>query len=383
KKVYIIDEVHMLTPEAFNALLKTLEEPPKHVIFILCTTEGHKVPDTIKSRCQVFRFKRAGLREIADRLEQIARKEKFKIHRKDLETIALSAYGSFRDADTMLEQVIEGNVAVKSLIGTSALDSFIKLTDALITHKTRAALSIVGNLYEEGVDLSSWAGEYVKFLRDLLYIQVGDFMVSEQVTKEVYASMEDLASKMTSSELAEIIDLFLKSATELKSSVIPQLPLELAAVSFSERGVAETPTETASLLKESEEKDSFAKDYPDDAVNVSLDSIIDKWSEILKEVKPFNHSVEALLRACRPAQLGKNFLVLEVAYAFHKERLEFPKNREIVEKVIANIFGSRIKLKCVLKHKEGEALTDKNVQNPRDEKVVRSALEVFDGDIVV
>lgn len=413
-KVYIIDEVHMLTMEAFNALLKTLEEPPKHAVFVLCTTEGHKVPETIKSRCQVFKIKRATIKQIVERLEEICKKEKVKVlSKEDLEKIAGAAFGGFRDADTLLQQVIEGNITVDSLLGVSALESFVNLTNFIIKGKTQAALELVNDLFTEGVDLTNWSHEYIRYLRDLLYIQAGFNKGVTDVTDDVFASMEDQAFKLSSLELVHIIDKFLKASAEIKTAAISQLPLELAIVEVSERELSYAASKgdsdgdndggyggdgdgvSADSSANSGKRDSksrsgsgkassdSASSSEDTITSVSLDSVIDKWGEILKEVKPFNHSVEALLRSAKPKSLANGTLSLEVFYAFHKERLESPKGREIIEKVLADKFGEKIKVKYLLKSKEGEALTDKNVEKPADVKIEKNALEVFDGGIVL
>lgn len=378
-KVYIIDEVHMLTLEAFNALLKTLEEPPKHAIFILCTTESHKVPETIKSRCQVFKFKRPSVSQLVERLEDLAKKEKFKISKADLEKIAAAASGGFRDADTLLQQVVEGGLDIKSLAGSNPVQSFVDLTGFIISGKTQGALSLVNKQFEEGVDLYSWGSEYIRYLRDLLYVQVGFSRDAFGVTEEVYAKMEEQSFKLSSSEIVKMLEVFMKAVNEIKGSVISSLPLEIAIVSVSER--ASEPTSYSSDTEALEDEKIEKNDS--DLISISIDSLNDKWGEILKDVKPFNHSVEALLRSCKPKSLEKDMLILEVSYSFHKERLESPKSKEIIEKVLANKFGNRIRVKCVLRSKEGESLTDKNIETPKDPEVAKTALEVFDGELVL
>ncbi len=391
-KVYIIDEVHMLTMEAFNALLKTLEEPPKHVVFILCTTEGHKVPDTIKSRCQVFKFKRATIKQIVERLEEIAKKEKVKVKKEDLEKIAYASFGGFRDADTLLQQIIEGSISADSLLGVSALESFMNLTDFLILGKTQASLELVNKIFDEGVDLTNWCNEYIRYLRDLLYIQAGFNSRVNDVTNEIFARMEEQAFKLSPIDLVTAIERFLKSSNEIKTVSIAQLPLELAVVDISERGVGlkdpdldedeqggNSKRRKGDSSKESEE--SSGKSSKESSI--AFDTVSEKWAEVLKDIKPYNHSVEALLRSCKPSALKENTLILEVSYAFHKERLEAPKSREILERVLKEKFGVPIKVKCVLKSREGESLTDKNIEEPKDKKIAKTAIEVFDGAVEV
>lgn len=382
-KVYIIDEVHMLTMEAFNALLKTLEEPPKHAVFILCTTEGHKVPETIKSRCQVFKFKRASVKELVARLEELAKKEKATLKKTDLEKIALASFGGFRDADTLLQQVIEGSISVDQLLGSGTIESFVGLTGFLIEGKTQSALSHVNEVFKEGVDATNWVGEYLRYLRDLLYLQAGFAKGIRDVTEEVYARMEEQAFKLSSQELVFVLECFLKASLDLKATPIAELPLEIAVVEICEKmlGEKETKTDSESRIKLSKDEKEELKEDGDSAAGLSLSSVVDSWDSILKEVKPYNHSVEALLKSCKPKEIVGNNLILEVAYAFHKDRLESANSREIIEKVLSNRFGSKLKVKCILRSKAGESLTDKNVEPPKKEVVAKKALEVFNGEV--
>ena len=131
KKIYIVDEVHMLTTEAFNALLKTLEEPPAHAVFVLCTTEDHKIPETIKSRCQIFKFKRATTNQIVEKLKHICKKENVKMKDEDLLKIANASAGGFRDAENLLQQIIEGELDVDSFVGVSSKQIYIDFVKSI------------------------------------------------------------------------------------------------------------------------------------------------------------------------------------------------------------------------------------------------------------
>jgi len=153
-KVYVIDEVHMLTKEAFNALLKTLEEPPAHAILILCTTEPHKVPETIRSRCQKFEFKRASTRDIVKKLKFIVESEGASVPAEDLELIAKNVEGGFRDAETMLEQVIVGGLPAAEVVGLTAGESVGDFVDLLLHQQVPKALEFINRTYESGSNLS-------------------------------------------------------------------------------------------------------------------------------------------------------------------------------------------------------------------------------------
>ena len=393
-KTYIIDEVHMLTSEAFNALLKTLEEPPKHVVFILCTTEGAKVPETIKSRCQVFKFKRATVSQIVERLKEISKKEKIKIEEGALRKIAESASGGFRDAETLLQQVSEGGLDVESFVGSTVRKNHIKFVGILLSRDCKKAIEFVNKVFDDGTDLYTWTAELVKYLRDLMFVVSGVREGLLDVTQEEFSQMEDQAGKLNSADIVILVEAFNKALNDIKGSFITQLPVEIAIVTYC----GETENEqnnpesfgsggSSSLQrgeKLSNEKYSSAK-YPN-GKNINFDEIVERWQEVVKVAVQYNHSVQALLKATRPVGVKDGRVILEVFYAFHKERLESPKNREIVEKVLEDIFENSIGIVCVLgdikpktssKVETGE-LTDYNViatnTSPAD-------IDIFDGNL--
>lgn len=398
QKVYIVDEVHMLTPEAFNALLKTLEEPPAHATFILCTTEEHKVPDTIKSRCQVFKFKRATVTQLVTKLEEIcvAEKIKSKVKLEDLEKIAKASLGGFRDSETLLQQVVEGELDVDSFVGVSSKQGFIDFVEAINGENVSEAIRQVNKLYEDGMDLHTWSLELLKYLRDLLFIAADADEGLIDVPKNIFVSMEEQASRFDSTEIVEMIEEFSVAANAIKGSAISQLPLELAVVKLCDgRNVGSGTDGPVSPSPESS-KDKGGKSSPKPKsrrgksnLNTKLDDVKDAWSDVLKGVITRNHGVQALLKATKPISLVDSSLVLEVFYKFHKERLETPKNKKVVELVLSEIFGEDIGLACVLsdgrpkpksKHESGD-LTDMNISVSSDISSEDSLLDVFDGGL--
>lgn len=400
KKIYIIDEVHMLTTEAFNALLKTLEEPPAHAIFILCTTEAHKVPDTIKSRCQVFNFKRATVIQLVTKLENIVEKErvKSKIKKSDLEKIAKASMGGFRDAETLLQQVIEGELDVDSFVGLSARQELVDFVDSLILLDAKSAIRQVTNLYETGIELHTWSIELLQYMRDLLFISADADEGMIDASESDYSSMEEQAAKLEPKELAAMLEILSKTSGEIKASIIPQLPLEIAIVKIC-NGTDDTvgkdnPQNGGGFTRVSPkqnlvQKKVTTKDTPDtkSSTSTSLETISGAWDDVLKGVVAYNHGVQALLKASKPVGVKGNILVLEVFYKFHKERIESPKNSQIVEKVLNDIFGEAFTLECTLseekpkkksKNESGD-LTDKNVMVPSDPAIGDALVDVFDG----
>ena len=421
-KVYIIDEVHMLTNEAFNALLKTLEEPPKKTTFILCTTELHKVPDTIKSRCQVYRFKRATMPQLIEKLKEITKSEKIKISERDLEKIALASMGGFRDAETLLQQVSDGEISVDSLVGMGSKEIYVELTDHLLNGDSGSAIRIVSKVYEEGLDLYVWTGEYLRYLRELLFIKSG---VKEEVsgaTSELLVEMEKQASRLSVGWILNAMNSILEEHKNIKTSFIPQLPVEMTLVkigggeelrlSWCGSGTIETPNQPKPSLGTGKTATKDAKDEEDgdeegseedagevkakkNAVEdkevspITLEALEEKWREFIKRSRELNHSLTALLKSGTPVNVEGRFVILEVFYPFHKERLESPQNRKLVEKLMSEIFGTRLSLKCILskekpkKLKSGESgnLTDLNIAPAQVVFNKDSVIEAFDGGL--
>ncbi len=244
-KVFIIDEVHMLSKSAFNALLKTLEEPPSHTIFVLATTEVHKVLPTILSRSQRFDFKRLTLSEITGRLKMITKKEKIKAEKGGLELIAVNADGSMRDAESMLGQVIafsgqDNEITIKEIrevLGIVDINLVMKFTGILAEKKVSQALNFVNKLVDQGHDLTQFDNSLVSYLRRLLFIKVDKSLsdlVAEDLTKEQLKVILTQSQKFSLEELSNLVDLFIRVGREIKYSSISQIPLELAIIEVCE-----------------------------------------------------------------------------------------------------------------------------------------------------
>ncbi|MDP3953809.1 MAG: DNA polymerase III subunit gamma/tau [bacterium] len=223
-KIFIIDEVHMLTPQAFNALLKVLEEPPSHVVFMLATTEPHKVIDTILSRVQRFDFKKLNVNQIETKLSRIARKEKISIDKDSVTAIAMASAGSLRDAENSLAKVMaytEGEVTIKDtseILGIVPEDVNRKMLSALEGGNANEAILTISEISESGHDLDNFTGHFLSFLRARL-------LNSFDPSKEPGAQTPEF--------LARTIKAFIKARSELRLSPLPQLPLELAVIEIA------------------------------------------------------------------------------------------------------------------------------------------------------
>ena len=248
-KVFIIDESHQLTKESANALLKTLEEPPSHAIFILATTEIHKMISTIISRCQRFDFRKLTIPEIIKRLEIISEKEKVKIEKSALELIALNSGGSVRDAESLLGQVLTfENVTtktseikaedVKDLLGLIEVALVSKFCDFLYKKESSKAISYLNEISEKGSDLQEFARALINYLRQGMILKIagpeaGNPMITG-LTKEELLKLKEQTDNLKEEEIRHIINLFLEAETKMKYSSIQQLPLELAIIESCE-----------------------------------------------------------------------------------------------------------------------------------------------------
>ena len=244
-KVFIIDESHQLTKEAANALLKTLEEPPSHAIFILATTEIHKMIATIISRCQRFDFRRLTVPEIIKRLEILCQKEKVKIERTALELIAINAAGAIRDAESLLDQALTfaGNLNrelktedIKNILGLVEVELISNFCEFLFQKKALEAVNYLNDLVDKGFDLQEFSKALMNYLRHGLILKITGETAANQIitglTKEEFEKLKKQTVNLKEADLHKVIDLFLEAGNKIKYSPIPQLPLELAIIDF-------------------------------------------------------------------------------------------------------------------------------------------------------
>jgi DNA polymerase-3 subunit gamma/tau len=246
-KVFIIDEVHMLTGPAFNALLKTLEEPPSHAIFILATTEIHKMPQTIISRCQRFDFHKFALPDIVGRLKFIAGEEKVKVDQKALELIALNADGAIRDAESLLGQVMAMEdkeitlEEVQTILGTVDISAVIDMTNFIVGRDAAGAIIFINKIAEEGYDLGQFTKSLINYLRKMMILktvpsgaerEIKAFinLIAPEFTDEQLKTILEQGQKFSSGDMIKLLRLFIDAENQIKSSVFPQLPLELVVV---------------------------------------------------------------------------------------------------------------------------------------------------------
>ena len=415
-KVYIIDEVHMLTEAACNALLKTLEEPPGHVIFVLATTEAHKVISTIVSRCQRFNFHRLRQTEIMDKLKLICEKEGIHIEPGALELIARAATGSLRDAENILQRMIAyyGNqielTKVQTELGVGWDSRVRQLARCIVNRDVAAGLKVINNLNSDGVDLRQFNLGLVEYLRGLLLAK-SRCEEALDVTSEDLAEMGSLAASATMDYLLNAVKSF--SGIDFRNDNYSALPLELALLDCAlsppmrqEQPTTTGPSEVVDGAEMTEppdmvgaefppvaleparvgtedpgevpvtpEPDGVETEIPSEEISQNIDSIRNRWREFIKSLRGEGSSgnLDAFLRsACDPVALEDDTLVLGFYYSFHKEKIEDAKYRYLVEKKLKEVFGRPYKIRCILVDYKREVPSQARTQNP----VIKAALEM-------
>lgn len=243
-KIFIIDECHQLSKDAANALLKTLEEPPAHAVFVLATTEIHKMITTIISRCQRFDFKRLQVSDIIQKLEYISGKEGIKFEKSALSLIALNARGSFRDAESLMDECLSfsGKTAtirsedVENLLGIIEISFISKFIDFLVTKNAKEAVLFINKMVDGGVDLQEFTKTLIFYLRQALLLKINsDFIKPETsgLSQEEIIKIKEQIIKITEREIQNIIVVFIEAENKMKYSSIQQLPLELAIIDIT------------------------------------------------------------------------------------------------------------------------------------------------------
>ncbi len=394
-KVYIIDEVHMLTEAASNALLKTLEEPPPNVIFVLATTEPHKVISTIVSRCQRFNFHRLSQGAIIDKLKLICHKEDVHIELDSLKLIARAATGSLRDAENILQQLIayHGNqidfAQAQASLGGSSGPRIRQLAQCVINKDIPAGLQVITNINNDGVDLRQLNLELVEYLRGLLLVKSGCEEALD-VTDEDLAEMRGLVATATPDYLLKAVKLF--SSIDFRSDNYSTLPLELALVDCALSPVAKQeqvavvkPLEAKKPAEITKSPQSIREvEVPEETNDVEpsstelsqdIDYIRGHWKEFIQSLKGEGSSgnLDALLRsACEPMALEDNTLVLGFYYSFHKEKMDDPKYQHLVERKLKEVFGQPYKIRFTLIGHKREISSSAKTENP----LIKAALEM-------
>ncbi|OGG31294.1 DNA polymerase III, subunit gamma and tau [Candidatus Gottesmanbacteria bacterium RIFCSPLOWO2_01_FULL_46_9] len=362
-RIYIIDEVHMLTTEAFNALLKTLEEPPAHAVFILATTDPQKVPVTIKSRCVSLVFAKASVAELEAALMRIVKKENIDIEKAGVRRIAESVDGSFRDAVKFLEQASfhKGAITaavIEAMFSLATSESVAEFVGNLARHDAKKSLELIEKIASSGADMKTFISQCLQHLEKLLVMRVkGESMEDALSTQEQNVLIRKLSSAFV----------------EMRGAPIAQLPLELAVVEFCEeknetrvtsnekRDSGNEQRETrieqrVSGNEKTEKKEEVAPDrdpkletQPNSSVgSLTLEKLAEHWIDVISELKPYNHSVAGVMRSTRPKTVAGGIVTIEAFYTFHKDKLSESKTKDMVSEVLKKLFGEKVKVEVVL-----------------------------------
>jgi DNA polymerase III subunit gamma/tau len=367
-KVYIIDEVHMLTQEAFNALLKTLEEPPSHTIFVLATTESQKVPLTIASRCQRLEFARLKLGEIKNQLAMIAKAEKIEIEDKALDLIARSAEGAMRDAISLLDQLISFSGkkivydGVVTLLGTADEELLFGFGDAVSSGDIKSVLELIKKGMEEGRSMQQVARDLVLHFRNLLHLKVGSGEALE-LTADYLKRLESQAQKFSFEKIKEIVSALAKAELDMKWHPHGRLVLEVAMMELlgERHAVAVAMRETVSEARPAApaprvtQAETRIADAPRQTLaptgDHSFDKIKEHWEAILENMRKKSIYGYVSLHEGEPLELNRNgklVIGFRKGYTFHKERMEETKNKQALEESIREVLGRQVPIECVI-----------------------------------
>ncbi len=378
-KVYIIDEAHMLTKEAFNALLKTLEEPPAYAYFILATTELHKIPDTIKSRCQCFPFRQIKDNDIVRRLQFIADQEHIKVDREALRTIAEVSNGGMRDAISLLDQMrslAHITVAeVKERTGATGREYVEEVFAALDARAKSDLIAGVRKMEEAGVPLDMFIRQLLKILRENLH----DRIQANEGTNDILHIMDLLLVAIRDMRLHPVPGLVLESAlltlcetSGMQSAASMPKKQQMSKSMPDEAPQPEIVPETAPVTIDETETDLRLRNAAVEAPEVTLDSVRRVWPVILKEASP--PSVKMSLKNGRVTGVGDNIVSLSFASAFHMDKVGDTEASRALEAILEKHFKKQLKLRCSLESSGAEPATcdDGELVNMAD-----AAAEIF------
>jgi DNA polymerase-3 subunit gamma/tau len=440
-KIYIIDEVHSLTGDAFNALLKTLEEPPAHVKFIFATTESHKVPLTILSRCQRLQFKRISVPEAIEKLEKIAQKEKLKCEKNALFMIAKATEGALRDAESLLDQLAsfsEGKIReedVLTLLGLAPEEMYVSVLGAIREKKGDEIFGLVKKLYEEGADLAQFTKGLFEVFRHLLVLKTAPKAEALiETSAEMIAKLRKLAADFSQGELLLALSILQNLQIQLRRPVAsPKLLVEasllklvyldgLKSVESLIRGASsgqkssstapgvekktlkpgivinqvESPsyntTKGRGFQKPSGEPETTLKAQTPRASfeeGLTLNEVERVWPQVIELVKAKRMSLSLYLAEAEPTEVEGSVIVLGLPseFRFHKETLEKDLNKQVIEDAFAQALNKKVRVQCVVTERDGTTQEAAgNIAPVKDEGVpdiVSKALEIFDGSKVI
>ncbi len=423
-KIYIIDEVHMLTREAFNAILKTLEEPPGHVKFIFATTSPNRVPDTVQSRCQRFDFKNISVSDISNRLAQICKTENILVEDGALQTIAKYAMGGLRDSESILDQLTSfccEKITLRDIydvLGVVSEGEIAGLIDSFVDKNPELAVKIFHEITENGKDVDGFIDQLLSYIRDLLLVSIcsKNRDLVETISRDINL-LQKQASRFSPDTLMYMIQLISETKSKARDLLQQKILLEVVLIKLATmedlkplgtvlnriedikrsfegnvngEGVKEPDCgDSVGVVRNTEIRENASDGYTGVNKRDNQDAnISDTWDKIMTEIQDKKRSVWVLLRDVELLNFADNEVVLEFPgnYLIHKERLEKPGEKRIIEACIEKITGKKIPVRLTIS-KNGRRIVTKN----KDERigddvindpVVKRTREIFDGSIV-
>jgi DNA polymerase III subunit gamma/tau len=375
-KVYVIDEVHMLSGGAFNALLKTLEEPPPHAIFVLATTEIHKIPATVLSRCQRHEFRRVPIDEIVANLKTIAASENIQADEEAFTLIARQSAGGMRDAQSLLDQLSSTGTKItlalaQQVLGTATSQTVLDVANSILDHHPAHGLETIHHALDSGADPRSLARQIVEYLRGLMLIQMGN---AEQVeaTREVKTQMEEHAKAFSTSDVLRMMKIFNNAATDLRGGWQPSLSLELAlaevidapaevvqvAVSSPQGATPRTKPQPVSAPA-AESKPEVKSDAQPVVESPAINSndITKVWKSLVNALPKAQANLGALMNSVRMIDVQGKALVLGMASDVLVEKLNKPDQIETIQRLIKDHFHVDLSVRCVVTNAKGKLPT--------------------------
>jgi DNA polymerase-3 subunit gamma/tau len=404
-KVYILDEAHQLTDAAWNALLKLIEEPPPHLLFVFCTTDLAKVLPTVRSRCQTFVFQRPRLPELVKKLRLIADGEEIQVPDAALALIARGGRGAYRDAESTLDQLASatgGTITVQdvlSLIGTVEDEVLFRLCDHVVDQDTAGALTFLEELSEQGQDLGRLVVDLLEHLRHLMLVQAtGEVPDTLPVTDEARERLREQANQLGAPTVLRLIDLLHVAIEDMRQGGDPRLPLELALVKVTrpgsdlsreslayrveqlERGA---PRGSTPVVEAAPAAEPAKKPQPEPASpppSLELEQLQEAWRRsVLPAVEARSIPASAMLAEAQPAALEDDKLTLEFPpeAAFHREKAEEPRSVELLRDALYEVTGRRLELQFTT----GERVAQEKRETDRpatEEEIVELMKTTFD-----
>jgi len=407
-KIYIIDEVHMLSTAAFNALLKTLEEPPPHAIFVLATTEVHKIPATVTSRCQRHEFRRIPVVDIVSNLSRIAEAEDIHIDDQALDLIARQSTGAMRDAISLLDQLASTDQEItldmaQKVLGTAASQTVIELVEALINRQADKGLDIIHATLDAGSDPRQYARQIVDYLRDLMLIRMGSAKLVD-AGADLGTQMQSHAQSFEIPDLLQVIQAFNNAATRARALWQPSLPLEMAFVealsvvpTLAEKGDPPVaPNDVLSPDKQVVKGRSIREGAADMNTQTGLEASFEtnaftpaesqvdssnveaSWPQILNLVRSQNPTTYGVLNSCKSHYMHRNILILNFASDLIKDMMEQPESIDTVRSAVSQVFATEVDVRCFVDTAKRDAIPP-GVDN---DGMVAAALRDLGGELV-